>query len=136
MTSRWLGFDRNGIPDPTFRVTTDMSEGDDVPYGLVIQRDGKPVVAGVADQYGLSGGMIALARYLAPYSCTVPNVKRFSLEAAKRALLRAHCSLGRVMRAFSTTVRKGRVISQRPRRGARLPEHTRVRVVVSKGPSR
>jgi uncharacterized delta-60 repeat protein len=126
-------FNRNGKPDPSFQVTTNMSDGLDLAYGLVIQRDGKPVVAGEADQNGLSGGMIALARYLAPYRCTVPNVKRLSISAAKRTLRLADCSLGRVTQAFSSTVRKGRVVSQRPAPGWSRPEHSPVQVVVSGG---
>jgi uncharacterized delta-60 repeat protein len=56
-------FKRNGRLDPSFRATTNLSDGLDLAYGLVIERDGKPVAAGEADQYGLSGGMFALARY-------------------------------------------------------------------------
>jgi uncharacterized delta-60 repeat protein len=126
-------FNRNGKPDPSFRVTTNMSEGLDLAYGLVIQHDGEPVVAGEADRYGRSGGMIALARYLAPYRCRVPNVKRLPVAAAKRVLRLAHCSLGRVTYTFSNRVAKGRVISQRPGPGARRPEGTSVGLVVSSG---
>jgi uncharacterized delta-60 repeat protein len=126
-------FTRNGISDPSFRASTDMSRGIDLGYGLVIQRDGKPVIAGVAEWNSVGGGMIGLARYVAPYRCTVPNVKQLPIAAAKRALRLAHCSLGRVTRAASTTVRKGRVISQRPAPGSSRPEHSRVQVVVSSG---
>ena len=83
--------------------------------------------------YGYSGGMIALVRYLASPTCTVPNVRTLRLAAAKRALVRAHCSLGRVTRAFTSTVQKGQVISQRPGPGAVRPEHAPVRLVVSSG---
>jgi uncharacterized delta-60 repeat protein len=126
-------FSRDGKPDPSFQVRTNMSDGLDLAYGLVIQRDGKPVVAGEADEVGLSGGMIALARYLAPYRCTVPNVKRLPISAAKRSLREAHCSLGRVIYAFSNTVGNGRVISQLPAPGSSRPEHSRVQLVVSSG---
>jgi uncharacterized delta-60 repeat protein len=130
-------FDRNGIPDPSFSgdgsVTTSLSSGEDGAYGLVIQRDGKLVAAGAADENGQTGGMIALVRYLASPSCTVPSVRSLRLAAARRALIRAHCSLGRVTLAFSSTVQEGRVISQRPGPGALRPERSPVRLVVSRG---
>src|SRR5205823_14257411 len=91
-------FDQNGIP--LTRTTTSLSDGNDAAFGLVVQRDGKPVAAGVADVYGYSGGMIALVRYLAPPTCTVPNVPTPRLAAAKRAPVRAHWSPGPVTRAF------------------------------------
>lgn len=124
-------FDQNGIP--LTRTTTSLSDGNDAAYGLVVQRDGKPVASGVADENGHSGGMIALVRYRASPSCKVPNVRTLLLAAAKRALVRAHCALGRVTRAFSSTVQKGRVVSQRPGPGAVRPEHAPVGLVVSSG---
>jgi beta-lactam-binding protein with PASTA domain len=47
----------------------------------------------------------------------VPKVKGKRLRAAKRAIRRAHCSVGRVRRAFSSSVKRGRVISQKPHPG-------------------
>jgi uncharacterized delta-60 repeat protein len=55
-------FGRNGIP--VTATTTSLSDGHDEATGLVVQRDGKIVVAGAADEYGYSGGMIGLVRYL------------------------------------------------------------------------
>lgn len=52
---------RKGIP--LTGTITSFTDGSDVASGLVVQRDGKVVAAGVADQYGQSGGMFALARY-------------------------------------------------------------------------
>jgi alpha-tubulin suppressor-like RCC1 family protein len=65
--------------------------------------------------------------------CVVPKVKGKSLRAAKRAIKKANCSVGKVKRAFSRTVKKGRVISQKPRPGKRLPPGSRVKLKVSKG---
>jgi beta-lactam-binding protein with PASTA domain len=53
--------------------------------------------------------------------------------AANRIIVHAHCSLGRITHAFSSSVREGRVISQRPAPGSSRPEHTRVRLLVSSG---
>jgi hypothetical protein len=65
--------------------------------------------------------------------CNVPNVKGKTLKAAVHALRRAYCSVGRVTRVASATVKKGRVVSQKPKRGKRLKPHAKVGLLVSKG---
>jgi ABC-type oligopeptide transport system substrate-binding subunit len=68
--------------------------------------------------------------------CVVPNVKGKTLAAARSALARGRCRLGRVTRAYSAKVRVGKIISQSRRPGARLPRGTRVNVIVSRGKRR
>ena len=63
----------------------------------------------------------------------MPNVVGKTLSAARRALARKHCRLGRIGHAFSTKRKKGLVISQKPRAGARRASGAKVNVVVSKG---
>jgi subtilisin-like proprotein convertase family protein len=82
----------------------------------------------------LVGDRAATARF--DLVCSVPDVRRKMLAAAKRAIRRGHCATGKVTRVYSKAVRKGRVISQRPRRGARLAEGARVSLVVSRGKRR
>jgi trypsin len=65
--------------------------------------------------------------------CVVPRLRGKTLLAARRALARANCRLGAVTRAYSTRVRAGRVLRQRPASGARLARFTRVNVVLSRG---
>jgi hypothetical protein len=65
--------------------------------------------------------------------CIVPNVKRKPLATAKRKIAAAHCKTGKVKKANSKTVRKGRVISQRPRAGKKLVRGSKVDLVVSRG---
>jgi hypothetical protein len=65
--------------------------------------------------------------------CVVPNVVGKTLKAAKRALTRADCAAGRVTAAPSTKVKKGRVVSQNPKRGKRLRAHTKIALVVGTG---
>jgi Ca2+-binding RTX toxin-like protein len=65
--------------------------------------------------------------------CVVPNVKGKTLAQARRLLASKRCALGRVTKAYSQKVRKGRVISQRPSVGRRLPRGTKVHVKVSRG---
>jgi PASTA domain/Divergent InlB B-repeat domain len=67
--------------------------------------------------------------------CVVPNVKRKPLATAKRRIVAAHCRTGRVRKAYSKTVRKGRVISQRPRAGKKLVRGSKVNLIVSRGKS-
>ena len=68
--------------------------------------------------------------------CVVPRLRGKTLAAARTALARAHCRLGAVRRAYSLTVRRGRVIRQAPRAGARSLQGARVAVVLSRGKKR
>jgi hypothetical protein len=70
---------------------------------------------------------------LRPVACVVPNVKGKLLVTAKRRITGAHCRVGRVTRAKSKTVAKGKVISQSPRLGKRLAAGAKVNLVVSRG---
>jgi uncharacterized repeat protein (TIGR01451 family) len=65
--------------------------------------------------------------------CVVPNLRGKTLRAARTALAHAHCALGSVKAAYSTTVRSGRVLAQRPAPRTHLRYHGRVSVVVSRG---
>ena len=64
--------------------------------------------------------------------CNVPRVLGKQLAAARRAIRKAHCSVGRVRRASSSKA-TGRVIAQSPRPGVRKPAGAKVKLVVSKG---
>ena len=68
-----------------------------------------------------------------PGLCNVQYVLQKSLAAAKQALARGHCRVGKLRRAHSTWVKKGRVISQKPTVGAVVPAGTKVNLVVSRG---
>ncbi len=65
--------------------------------------------------------------------CAVPNVKGRTLPAAKRAIVRAGCRVGKIGRAYSKIVEVGRVISERPRSGTLLRRGGKVNLVVSRG---
>ena len=65
--------------------------------------------------------------------CIVPAVAGSTLAAAKAAIRRGHCRTGEVTPAYSRTVRKGRVLAQRPAPGKRLVNGARVNLVVSRG---
>jgi hypothetical protein len=65
--------------------------------------------------------------------CIVPNVKGKALAAANTSIRKAHCAVGKITKAFSATVKKGHVISQRPRPGARENPGASVKLTISKG---
>jgi hypothetical protein len=70
---------------------------------------------------------------VAPPPCKVPKVVGKTLDAAKRALKKAHCRTGKVSRAYSNTTKIGHVSSQSRRAGRVLPNNTKVSLVVSRG---
>jgi len=68
-----------------------------------------------------------------PVLCTVPRVTGKTLSAAKAAIRTHHCRVGKTTRAYSR-LKKGRVLSQNPRAGKRLPAGTGVALRISRGP--
>ena len=68
--------------------------------------------------------------------CTVPRLRGLTLLGAKRTLVKKGCVLGRVTRAYSRRVRRGRVLAQRPGPGLRLRRSAKVAVVLSRGKRR
>jgi beta-lactam-binding protein with PASTA domain len=46
---------------------------------------------------------------------------------------KADCSVGKIRRSYSKKVKKGRVISQKPRPKTRLAAGSKVRLTISKG---
>ena len=66
-------------------------------------------------------------------NCVVPNVRGKSLAAAKNTLNAHFCSAGKIKNAASSTVAKGRVISQSPSPGSHLPYSGKVSLTVSTG---
>ena len=135
-------YDADGTPDAGFGddgvVVSDLSTYPTIVYGsaasVALQSDGKIVVGGTAQV--LTGGgnpTFGLARYLVTPGCRVPDVRDRRLEAAKAAIVGAGCSVGRVKRAFSRSIKRGRVISQLPHPGAGRPDGAPVKLVVSKG---
>lgn len=65
--------------------------------------------------------------------CVVPSLKGKTLASAEKAITKAHCSVGKIKKAKSSHVKKGRVVSQGAGAGKSLPGGTKVSVVISKG---
>ena len=66
-------------------------------------------------------------------NCVVPKVTGKPLAAAKKAMTHGACTVGKIRYASSATVKKGSVISQRPKAGKKLAYHAKVSLLVSKG---
>jgi hypothetical protein len=64
--------------------------------------------------------------------CIVPKVKGKTLPAARKALNHHDCTVGKIRHAGSRTIKKGRVISQKPKPGVRLKHEGKVKLVISK----
>jgi uncharacterized delta-60 repeat protein len=130
----------DGRVDSGFRggkcAATDFGSASlDVPAAAALQPDGRIVVAGWTQLSQSHGQDFAVARYLnpAPPTCNVPNVVKKTLRAARVALAKARCRVGKVMRKYSQRVNQGRVSSQKPRAGSTLPSGAKVNLVVSRG---
>ena len=83
----------------------------------------------VAFQASLPSGTSAAGR------CVVPKLKGKKLKAARRAIKRAHCHVGRIVKRHSKA-RRRRVIGQRPRSGSKRAAGAPIKLVVSRGPAR
>jgi subtilisin family serine protease len=65
--------------------------------------------------------------------CTVPRLRGQTLTRAKRSLVKRGCALGRLSKAYSRRVRRGRIVGQRPGPGLRLRRGAKIAVTVSRG---
>lgn len=127
----------NGALDTAFgfggTVTTAVSQSGDSLYDMALQPDGNIVVAGSAELVpGGEDWAFGLARILGD-TCIVPNVKGRSLTAARKAVRKAGCSVGKVRRRFSSKVAKGKVIAATPAPKSRVAAATKVNLTASKG---
>ena len=79
--------------------------------------------------------VVVLPAIVVPARCVVPNVRGRTLRRAKAAIRRGVARRGEFA-GCTRSVRRGRVISQTPRAGARLVRGAKVNLVVSKGRKR
>ena len=134
----------HGIPWDTSRAV--YLYGGLVNYLANVNDDDQRLLAeSGADFRGTFSRRIANARYVSsiltqhfapPVKCLVPKVKNKPLAVAKRAILARHCRVGRIRRAYKKTVKKGRVISEKPKPGTVLPSGSKVDLIVSSGSTR
>ena len=115
--------------DGSFQARLDFATGRD-PYSVAIgdlNGDGRPDLA-IANSFEDTVSVLLDT----PGLCTVQNVRRKTLPAAKRTIARATCRVGKIRRAYSN-VKRGRVISQTPKFGTVVPRGGKVNLVVSRG---
>jgi len=92
------------------------------------------VVAKPRNKTGFHEATYTPATGLQPaFQCVVPDVLGRSLKAASTAVMSHNCHTGAVRRAYSRTVRKGRVITQEPKPNAVLAPGADVSLLVSRG---
>jgi len=77
-------------------------------------------------------GDVAVRSEFALRPCVVPDVVGKSVRAAKRAIGKRFCSIGRI-RSAPSTIANGLVVSQRPEHGKKLKQHAKIDLVVSQG---
>ena len=65
--------------------------------------------------------------------CTAPDVIGTTLMSATQAIEEAHCRVGNIAHAYSDTVEKDRISSERPRAGTTLPVASGIDLVISDG---
>jgi len=64
--------------------------------------------------------------------CHVPKVVGKKLAAAKKAITRAGCKVGKVSKKHSAKSKRGKVLSEKPKAGASVPAGTAVKLAVGK----
>jgi FG-GAP-like repeat/PASTA domain len=118
--------------DGHVQARTDVRTGSQ-PRGLAfgdLNGDGKPDLV-TADE----GANAVSVLVNTTVSCKVPRVTKKALPAAKRAIARAHCRVGKIRRT-SSRIQRGRVVSQKPKPGTVMPAGGKVNLVVSRGKGR
>jgi List-Bact-rpt repeat protein len=98
-------------------------------WGDPCGRAGKPTTCVLR----LGSDTSVIATFQRP-ACVVPRLKRRTLRAARIALGKGHCKLGRLRRSYTPRIARGRVFAQTPRAGARRRFRAKVNLVVSLGP--
>ena len=114
----------------------DLEAGDLNSDGKLDLVGANPFAGHVSVLLGQGGGVFArpIKHAAGPPVCVVFELLRRTLKQAKQALKAGHCRLGHVGSVYSSRVRRGRVVKQRPAAGTELPLNSRVTVTVSRGP--
>jgi uncharacterized delta-60 repeat protein len=126
----------NGRLDTSFGRGGIVSFSHQVWYALALQTDGKILLGGTSGGVipgGKTGGKSTLSRVVGGDNCVVPTVRRETISKAQSKLKASYCTPGRISRRFSNRVARGRVITTAPPPGDRRPEHTKVKLLVSRG---
>jgi hypothetical protein len=118
----------------TFTAISSNDEGFNLHQTATIPAKGMATFrwAYIQDFHAATVNSLAQQAAVVVKGCTVPKVIGKRLAAAKKALIRAHCAVGRISRAHSTKVPVGDVISVRPKAGSDVAYQTKVALLVRK----
>jgi len=119
----------NGQLDASFGVRGIVHPPGSRSSALASQPDGNVLLG----ELGGSETAWTLDRFVGGNNCAVPDLRGETVSRASADLRSAYCRSGRVSKRFSSKVPRGRVIASVPQRGARLPNGSRVALVVSRG---
>lgn len=139
----YFNYNNRSTWDPSHAVYLDGGQVNYTPS--VADGDSRLLAESGANFQGTYSTRIANPRYTSliltqqitsPVECLVPNVKNRPLATARRMILARHCRIGKIRRAYSKHVKKGRVISQKPSPSTLLPDNSKVTLVASRGRKR
>lgn len=103
-------------------------------FGVTVKlKRGKNTILAIARNAAGNAGTKSILVTYKPPPCKVPRLKGMTLSAARRALTKHGCGVGRIKRQRSHSVRKGRVISSNPGAGKTRKHGTKVALVLSSG---
>jgi hypothetical protein len=68
-----------------------------------------------------------------PVQCVVPKLKGKKLTAARTALRKHHCGVGKITKVKSTARNRGRVVAEKPNPGKRLRKGAKVALKIGRG---
>jgi Glucodextranase, domain B/PASTA domain len=103
-------------------------------FGTTVRlRVGKNVIVATATNIAGNTSQTSLVLTYKLPPCKVPRLRGKALATARRMLRKNHCAVGKIRRLHSRHVRKGRVISSKPRAGSKRRLGTKVGLVISRG---
>jgi hypothetical protein len=103
-------------------------------YSAIVRlRPGRHRIVALATNLGGNTRGASIRVTYRPAPCVVPGLRGLRLAAARKAVRRADCAPGRVLRVRSRGVRRGRVVKTSPRAGSFLRPLTPIRLYVSRG---
>jgi PKD repeat protein len=87
----------------------------------------------VTDEFGAASAAATRTIVVSkPTGCVVPKLHGKSLAAAKRALRKAHCAIGKITHKHSRLVKPGHVIASKPRPHARRRAGSKVALIIAR----
>jgi hypothetical protein len=115
-------------PDGSWTAQVPLSPGANTIAAVATDAAGATTQAQLAVTYNPPAARAPVA-----VRCVVPKTKGMKLPAAKKAVRRAHCQVGKIKWVKSRKLHRGRVMSMTPHAGHTLKAGSKVELFVSKG---